>query len=346
MPRSAGSPQKHAVIAVVVGLIAFGAATQLLRPPAPPAPPAAPAEATPEAPAAPIVELPISEQAPLPAELLGEGGRHPFDVNAATALGSGTASVHAQIKGPDGGPLLCAATLYRVVGPGVRALTANSTRTCDPDGTLRYEKLAAGDWRLMVQGSGTTLWDVSFTAAEGQAVELGEQQLKDGGRVAGRITKDGQPVPKAQVRSSAGHSILTDDLGRYRVDGAPVGEVLVRAVKDGWGGGGTVVVVKGETLTYDIPLTQLPPRGLIGLKLDVKDGAVVVSGVTPKSPADGVVQVGDVILNVAGEAVGGEVDKARKLAAGPPGEPLTLKLRRGDATMDLTLTRATIDASR
>jgi hypothetical protein len=261
-------------------------------------------------------------------------------------LGSGTASVLATIKGPDGAPLVCGATLYRVVGPGVRALTANSTRTCEPDGSLRYEKLAAGDWRMMVQGSGTTLWDVSFRAAEGEVVNLGEQQLKDGGRVAGLITRDGQPVAKAQVRTSAGHAILTDDRGRFRVDGAPVGEVLVRAAKEGWGGGGTVVVKKGETLTYDIQLAPMPPRGFIGLKLDAKDGAVVVSGVTPKSPAEGVVQAGDVVVSVAGEAVGGEVDRARKLAAGPPGEALTLQVRRGDKVLDLTLTRATIEASR
>ncbi|MEY3212497.1 MAG: hypothetical protein RIT28_2978 [Pseudomonadota bacterium] len=347
MPRSAGSPQQHAVIAVVIGLIAFGAAAQLLRPKTPPpAPVVAPVEAPVEAPAEPVVELPISEQEPLPAELLGEGTAQPFDVDAARALGAGTASMHARVFGPDGSPLLCGATLYRVVSPGVRALTPNSTRTCEPDGNLRYDKLAAGEWRLMVQGSGTTLWDVSFTVAEGQTVELGDQQLKDGGRVAGRVTKDGQPVPKAQVRSSAGHAILADDFGRYRVDGAPVGEVLVRALKDGWGGGGTVVVEKGKTLTYDIELAQLPPRGFVGLKLDAKDGAVVVSGVTPKSPAEGVVQAGDIVVSVAGEAVTGDVDRVRKLAAGPPGEPLTLQVRRGDKVLDLTLTRATIEVSR
>jgi hypothetical protein len=345
MPRSADSTQKHAVIAVVVGLIAFGAATQLLRPPTPPSAPVV-AEAPVEPPAEPPVELPISEQEPLPAELLGEGERQPFDVDAAKALGSGTASIQARVFGPDGAPLVCGATLYRVVGPGVRALTANSTRTCEPDGSLRYEKLAAGDWRLMVIGGGTTLWDVSFNVTEGQALDLGEQQLKDGGRVAGRITKDGQPLPKAQVRTSAGHAILTDDFGRYRVDGAPVGELLVRAAKDGWGGGGTVVVKKGETLTYDITLTQLPPRGFIGLKLDVKDGVVIVSGVTPKSPAEGVVQLGDVVVRVAGEEVGGEADRARKLAAGPPGEVLKLTVRRGEQTLDLSLTRATIEVSR
>lgn len=346
MPRSTGSPQRHAAIAVVVGLLAFGAASQLLRPKAPPAaPPTPPAEA-PAATPEPLVELPVSEQEPLPAELLGEGGGRGFDKDAATALGSGTATMSARIKGPDGAPLLCGATLYRVVGPGVRALTPNATRTCEPDGSLRYEKLAAGDWRLMVQGSGTTLWDVSFTVAEGQALDLGEQQLKDGGRIAGLITRDGQPVAKAQVRTSAGHAVLTDDRGRYRADGAPVGEVLVRAAKEGWGGGGTVVVKKGETLTYDIQLAPMPPRGFVGLKLDSKDGAVVVSGVTPKSPAEGVVQVGDVILRLNGEEVGGEVDRARKLAAGPPGETLQLSVRRGEKTLDLTLTRATIEVSR
>ena len=347
MPRSAGSPQKHAVIAVVVGLIAFGAATQLLRPPTPPpAPPVAPAEAPVEAPAEAPVELPSSEQAPLPAELLGEGEAQPFDVKAATALGSGTASMQARILGPKGGPLLCNATLYRVVGPGVRALTPNSTRACEPDGTLRYEKLAAGDWRLMVQGMATTLWDVSFTVAEGQAVDLGEQQLKDGGRVAGLITRDGQPVPKAQVRSSAGHAILSDDNGRYRVDGAPVGEVLVRAAKEGWGGGGTVMVEAGKTLSYDIQLTPMPPRGYIGLKLEERDGAVVVGGVTPKSPAEGVVQPGDVVVSVAGQAVGGDLDRARKLAVGPPGEVLSLQVRRGEQVLDLSLTRTTIEVTR
>lgn len=346
MPRSAGSPQKHAVIAVVVGLIAFGAASQLLRPPKSPAPPAPPAEAPVEAPPEPLIELPISEQEPLPAELLGEGPRQPFDLDAARALGSGTASVQARILAPEGGPLLCHASLYRVVGPGVRALGPDSTRACEADGTLRYEKLAAGDWRLMVQGSGTTLWDAPFTAAEGQAVDLGERQLQHGGRVAGLITRDGQPVPSAQVRTSAGHAILTDDNGRYRVDGAPVGEVLVRAAKDGWGGGGTVVVEKGKTFAYDIQLAPMPPRGYVGLKLEVKDGAVVVSGVTAKSPAEGVVQLGDVVVSVAGQEVGGDVDRARKLAAGPPGEVLTLQVRRGAKVLDLSLTRATIETSR
>jgi membrane-associated protease RseP (regulator of RpoE activity) len=95
----------------------------------------------------------------------------------------------------------------------------------------------------------------------------------------------------------------------------------------------------------------LPGRAYLGLTyqpvtpalaqaedLPVAEGAAV-RAVTPGSPAEAAgVQVGDVITQVNGEPVDAEHDLAARVQALAPGDQVTLSVRRGDQTVELTAT--------
>ena len=82
----------------------------------------------------------------------------------------------------------------------------------------------------------------------------------------------------------------------------------------------------------------------IGVWLDVKHEELQVISVLPDSPAlEAGVKPGDVILTIDDEPVSKmTTDEAVGKIKGPEGSKVTLSIRRGDETFDLTITRASI----
>lgn len=77
-------------------------------------------------------------------------------------------------------------------------------------------------------------------------------------------------------------------------------------------------------------------RAYLGVTVEEKDGGVVVTAVRPASPADDAgLQVGDVVLKVDGRDVKVTGDVTARVASKRPGDPLKLRVKRGEAEMEI-----------
>mmetsp|Transcript_13833 Transcript_13833/g.21582 ORF Transcript_13833/g.21582 Transcript_13833/m.21582 type:complete len:166 (+) Transcript_13833:174-671(+) len=88
----------------------------------------------------------------------------------------------------------------------------------------------------------------------------------------------------------------------------------------------------------------MPGQASIGIALEKTDRGLVVSGLAPKSPAQGKLQKGDLIVTVDGKEAGSNPrDLASKLQ-GAEGSIAKLSVKRkgifGDETLQLQITRA------
>jgi serine protease Do len=82
------------------------------------------------------------------------------------------------------------------------------------------------------------------------------------------------------------------------------------------------------------------PQDGLGVTLREEPGkGVVVYKVNPNGAAAGVLEPGDVVLEVGGHPAGGAQDVARRIAAAPQDRPLLLRIRRGDATIFVAIDR-------
>jgi Lon-like protease len=73
------------------------------------------------------------------------------------------------------------------------------------------------------------------------------------------------------------------------------------------------------------------------------DETAVVSSVVPGSPAEGVLEVGDVLLTVNGTKVSNPAEAGKAVDETPDGQPVELTVQRGDRKQDLSVTRKEID---
>ena len=85
-----------------------------------------------------------------------------------------------------------------------------------------------------------------------------------------------------------------------------------------------------------------PPRAWLGLYVTEMDGHVVVGGLAPGGPAERAgVQLGDLLLEVAGERVAGLAAMFRKIwSCGPAGSEIPLTLSRRGATSTVRIRSA------
>lgn len=285
--------------------------------------------------APPVAAVPAV--APPPVEAPAPAPERPADADP--AIGQGRSALALRVRDRTGAAVACSATLWRVLAEGGRAMGEGSSQACVA-GALRWEGLPAGTWRLLVQGPALARLDRTLELGDDEVLDLGEQVLPPGGRVLGTLTQGGQPAAAAVVRSGDGQVITADAQGRYRLEGVPEGPLRVDVMFGDHAGQGQVQVQAGEAATLDLALEPVDRRGVVGLRVDEAEGRVLVRQVVPGSPADGVVQPGDLLLAIDGQALGGDMDQARALLAGRPGEPVVLTVQRGEAQQALTLTRA------
>lgn len=87
------------------------------------------------------------------------------------------------------------------------------------------------------------------------------------------------------------------------------------------------------------PEEKLEVRGRLGIELAEAAGAVAAVGVLAGSPAaEGGIQAGDVLVKLGGKAVSSLQAARAAVAQVKPGQAVPLTVRRGDQTLDLTLT--------
>jgi hypothetical protein len=227
----------------------------------------------------------------------------------------------------------CMATLWELWDDGSRIVREDSNASCGPDGALRWDGVAAGRYRVMIQSEGAEFVDRVIAVPE-QGLDLGTLELGGGGEIAGIALLDGEPVTPAQVRVL--QTGQTEDLrpdGSFRLSGVPVGTVdlLVGATGRLQARGTVEVELRGQH-TVELALAPMPPKGAIGVRFEVQPSGLLVTEIAPSGPAAGVLVVGDVIESVEGRPVQ-DVSKelARELLAGPPGSVCALTLRGKDA---------------
>ena len=117
---------------------------------------------------------------------------------------------------------------------------------------------------------------------------------------------------------------------------APQTEVLVRA---------DAMVADEVSQSDDMGQLQAAPNSeevgkpYIGVVIyPLSDGSVKVVKVSEDGPSDGVLEAGDIITSVNGEAIGEAKDLTDAIAASGAGAVLALTITRDDSSMDVTLT--------
>lgn len=90
-----------------------------------------------------------------------------------------------------------------------------------------------------------------------------------------------------------------------------------------------------------VPEDKLQPQGLIGLELTEADGVLKVASVLSGSPASQAdIQAGDILVEVHDRAVEKLVKAHEAIAQIRPGDKVELTLKRGDQTIERTITAA------
>ena len=164
---------------------------------------------------------------------------------------TGTGRIRGRVLSADGAPLRRAQVR---IGGGE---AAPRTALTDANGRYEFRDLPAGRFTVSASKSGYVTVQFGQTRAfeSGKPIELGEGQTLDkaditmprGSVIAGRIVDEfGEPVPDALVQAlrstwsrgrrrlqSTGRSVVTNDLGQYRLFGLPPGEYFVSATLRG-----------------------------------------------------------------------------------------------------------------
>ncbi len=179
-------------------------------------------------------------------------------------------------------PTDCAGTLTLRVESGHR-LDRDSTLLCGADGRISWSDLEPGTWRLAVAGEGTELREEDHEVSG--PVDLGAWTLGPGGNVSGVVSRAGEPLLGAQIRTKTGHRSVSITDGQYVLRGLPVGEVEVFAGHEDHGASGRTVVVLGEVANLDLELEPVAAKGVIGVLFETTDEGLLLTRVHPGGPA-------------------------------------------------------------
>ena len=94
-----------------------------------------------------------------------------------------------------------------------------------------------------------------------------------------------------------------------------------------------------------VPRRAIPPTsGIIGVQLVEKDGKACIEQVLPKSPADAAgLKPNDIITEIDGETAPNLEGLSSLMHRHRPGETIRLTVKRGDQTLEITVTMTLLD---
>ena len=214
------------------------------------------------------------------------------------------------------------------------------------DGSYKLENLPPGEYECKVSAdSGTAEGKVTVPTSEAKLA----LSLSMFGSLTGTVVSvlTAKPIPdldviantdnnpKGFLEAMTGKGVKTDAQGKFVVERVPAGKgKLMLAGKGGFGSMESHDYVAKEGEKTDLGLIKIvPPRtteaGTYGFSLEVKDGALEVTSVTPGTPAEGAgIVVGDKITTVEMVPVaqiGAEIVK-KLLSSGTVGVGQTVRL--------------------
>lgn len=233
----------------------------------------------------------------------------------------------------------------------------------DPSGAFDLRRLGPGSYTVSVDTSAGGRAETELMLNEGESRDGVRLALRPPTVVEGRITDfdDGKPIGGAEVSCSSSLGPLattTDADGRFRLTGVPrSGTPRLSFGASGYRSDGRAVDLPSDSskpavlalrLTKGAP-DERHPRGVHGLRLEVKGGVVRVREARAGTPAaQAGVGAGDVLLAVGGKPLEGIGDVvAHRMVAGEPGTEVCLLVRSGDsAPREITLRLAEPGAAR
>lgn len=189
----------------------------------------------------------------------------------------------------------------------------------DPRGAFLWDKLAPGSYVLTASAAGKPPTRSDSIEVQGGVVTRGVRiVLAAGGSVSGRVYDERHaPLAAVDVGFDSASSVVesraatkTDELGRYRLDGAPAGLLTLRAQRGGFRARlvSGLRVGSGATLTQDVTLIAADDGGAgldltgIGANLKLTDDGIELAAVGNGDPAERAgLREGDRILRIDGE---------------------------------------------
>jgi hypothetical protein len=224
--------------------------------------------------------------------------------------------------------------LHRFVRAGAGAATS------DRQGEFRVDGLAAGTYDVVAtapDGSAGRLDGVVL--AQGERKEGLRVELEGSVTVVGKVVdaETGRPLAGIEVSSRGSGQLVqtrTDGSGAFAIENIPRLPLVFVTFKSAseTHQRQSIVVPQGAGSRVDVGAVKLvradpgnPNRGHIGARFAERDGVVVVSQITPDSPAAGAgLQPGDVLVSVGSRKVTGLVEAAEVLRDKEPGKDVRL----------------------
>ncbi|MEM9487564.1 MAG: carboxypeptidase regulatory-like domain-containing protein [Myxococcota bacterium] len=253
-----------------------------------------------------------------------------------------------------------------------------STPFSTADGTFTMSDLPAKTYRLTIRGPDFDTRQVAnIEVTSGETVELGTVTVRQGRFLAGRVTRDGQPVAEAKVTAgtslfgdgsstsanrrgppgmSSNKKTTTDNDGYFRISGITQANMFIVAEHDEKGRSAAQLVPRSSEPVRDLELALQPYSALQG-KVSTTGGEAVASvGVTAQSQtaygvrysvstgADGVYRFDRLAADrykvsvVAGRGFRSGIGLQSRTVDVPSGQTVTADLSLDQGTIDLTVT--------
>ncbi|MCB9564569.1 MAG: carboxypeptidase regulatory-like domain-containing protein [Kofleriaceae bacterium] len=214
-------------------------------------------------------------------------------------------------------------------------------------GVFSIRDLAAGTYDLRVTAPGLPAQRVAGVAVADGAWTPVEITFRGGARLDGVVTAGGKPVAGARVSIDGGAAaVFTDDAGRFAIAAAPVGPVTIAVAAEGIGRFQRSAVVGADGAHVEIALRGGGDVEGIGVLLRAGDAGVVVAGFGTRAPARGPLAVGDRIVAVDGvDVTDAPLTEVAARIRGPAGTQVTVQVMRGATPVEVTITRAHVDAT-
>lgn len=257
-----------------------------------------------------------------------------------------------------------------IAGAEVTLLTDAGTRHArtNQDGAYSFSEVAPGSARVRVRAAGRAPAEKAIAIGERggrKPTEVPRFELGEEGVVEGVVVNDrGNPIPGARVAKDAVPTYLpvgaaptgmavTDGKGRFKLTELAEGVITLEAYAADIGrarkgdvrvnAGRTtsdvkIVVVRGESSSKE----PIATGGVAVTLADTDDDEVFVIAVSPGSEAErGGLAVNDVLLEVGGKPAG-TIEEARQRLSGPVSDDVLVKVRRGDRTLVLRISREAV----
>ncbi len=247
---------------------------------------------------------------------------------------------------------------HAVLADGSRVPGSTQRRYDDPDGRFTLDRLGAGRWTLLVSASGRPQTKVEVAVEAGKTTDDVRVRLGRGatllGSVVDRATR--RPIGGATVslddgaRDSAIEPVTTSPGGEFRLEGVPDGAFGVEVQHPDY----LARIVSGLDAKGQRQMRttiDLAPGGDAGGRLEMSgigaslnadpDGRVHVTSVRQEGPAErSGMQADDIIAVIDGKSAEGmSVQECVQLLRGQAGTEVRVAVRRGDATVEMTIVR-------